>query len=406
MATNKYDNQLPADTGYRYAIGYYTKLKNQFMEQASNSFLKQGTAEVKNWANDLITTTSNAIFINTAGENQPGDSAASVLNAIFKEFAEHQDIQAMIQSAKDKIVQQYGELDDKIIQNRHQIIADIMSQMDGEWTPIIKKTLTSVIDNPSRGTDSNTLHDMVNKANQLFRIALSATLQEKKVYILKGWPMRTMQGYLREQSELNALRKRFENTPVKITHGGSKKVNNVETLFDNIISFIDYSDKAFTGQVNGTSTQGLKDSELANSLLPKIQFYGEQVKSFNITLDKVTKKGALAGHRIAGNQKLLSELISSAENKNYITLKENLAFMAQYKNIIEALGPATLFYSSGAGRQWTYEFIRDFRNRNYYLLFAYGKGGITSTIELNMPLVKSYKTNQTIKNKAYRVRFS
>ena len=57
--------------------------------------------------------------------------------------------------------------------------------------------------------------------------------------------MRTMQGYLREQSELNALRKRFENTPVKIIHGGSKKVNNVETLFDNIISFVDYNDEAF-----------------------------------------------------------------------------------------------------------------------------------------------------------------
>ena len=87
------------------------------------------------------------------------------------------------------------------------------------------------------------------------------------------------------------------------------------------------------------------------------------------------------------------ELINSAKSRNYITLKENLAFMAQYKNIIEALGPATLLYSSGAGRQWTYEFIRDFRNRNYYLLFAYGRNGITSTIELNMPLVKSYKTN-------------
>ena len=48
--------------------------------------------------------------------------------------------------------------------------------------------------------------------------------------------MRTMQGYLREQSEFNALSNIFKNTPVKITHGGSKKVNNVETVFDNILS--------------------------------------------------------------------------------------------------------------------------------------------------------------------------
>jgi hypothetical protein len=40
-----------------------------------------------------------------------------------------------------------------------------MSEMEGEWTPMIKKTLISVIDDPSRGTDSETLHDLVTKAN-------------------------------------------------------------------------------------------------------------------------------------------------------------------------------------------------------------------------------------------------
>lgn len=395
-----YSKQLPDNGGYQSAINYYRSLKQQFLRQVLNNFQDFSIKQVDQWSKSLITQASNAQFTTKSGK-QSGETAVQVLNKIYANFATNSDIQQMLQQAKSDIAKLYKDSDLQIRQTRAQAIQDIMLKMNPVWTPVIQKSLVSVIENTA-DTDTSTLHDLVNRANQMFRIALSAELQGKTQHILTGWPMRTMQGYLREQSELNALENLFKDTPVKVTHGGSKKVNNVETVFDNILSFIDFNDDAFSKQVQGTSTIGLTETEIESAILPQIKFYGEQVKSFNLLSDKVSAKNKMAGHRIASNEALFSTFMNQVANANYITLKENLAFMAKYQHILEVFGPATLLFSSGAGRQWMHEFIQNFRQKNYYLLFSYrGRGAITSTIELNQPLVISRKTGRTVKNTTY-----
>jgi hypothetical protein len=97
-----------------------------------------------------------------------------------------------------------------------------------------------------------------------------------------------LQGYLREQAELNGLKELFKTSPVTVTHGGALKVGGKETEFDNILSFTDEIGKSFNRQVRATADLMITATDLEKQLLPKIQYYGEQVKSFNIRNNKIS----------------------------------------------------------------------------------------------------------------------
>ena len=206
--------------------------------------------------------------------------------------------------------------------------------------------------------------------------------------------------------EYNALRKKTINTPVKVTHGGSVKVAGKETVFDNILSFIEFSDDLFSGQIQEMKNIDVS-GDINSFIIPQFQFFGEQVKSFNLRAD--SSKSSM--HRITGSAELRDKLLSQVANKNYITLKQNLSFMAQANNIIQALGPATILYSTSAGRQWTDSFIKEFHEeQGYYLGFEYADKtvaksniAITENIVLMSPYTKKSlrRTSKAFKDVIY-----
>lgn len=383
----RYDNQIP-ENGYKSAITYYRKLKEKFLNELSSDFKAQSAREIEK-SLKIITNVSNAQW-----EGEGGKTTANILNLMFQRFAENQDIQKAANSVIAEIQQQNSQVDLQIREQRHAIIQQINSQFLTERgiQGLIKQVIGDVVKSKDIGASKGTLQEIVNRGNTLFRVVLSAKMQGLNEYVLKGWPMRTMQGFLRESGEFNALNKVFKGTSMKVTPGGSKKVSmniggknrKVETVFDNILSTLEFSEEAFNKEVRGTSVEGLNLSQMLSSVMPKIHYFGEQVKSFNLQ----SKASVGLDHRIASNENLRLKLMSSVKNKNYVTATTALKFMAKTENIVSVFGPATVLFSSGAGRQWMFDFIKDFRKMNYYLQFQYISAGVPSSeIILTHPFV-------------------
>lgn len=374
------------NTGYKTAQNYYAALKEQFIQQMGAYSKKEGVQLTSQWAQEIQTQFSNGI--ESQGVNK-GKTSFDILNEIFQKFSTSSSIQKLHQDALRRIEEEekkFADLD-KAAQYNH--IAEIMSAYTAEQYQIIQESMVAAI-NTTPGMNSITLSELVHSANQMFRISLIAHLRSPHMtkYALRGLVAVTRQGYIREQMELNGLKKAFKNTPVKATHGGAKKVDGKETVFDNILSFIDFSEDLFTQQVQGTAIVNLQQG-LEAALLPQISYYGEQIKSFNLRTSRTSQI-----HHITNNKSLYNQLLSQT-TKRYIGLKENLSFLAQANNILTTFGPATVLFSSGAGRQWMDDFIEDFRKRDYYLGFTYKdpiKGIINSDISLMSPWVTNMKT--------------
>lgn len=387
------------NTGYKSAQEYYGALKEQFISQLNSFTVREGHQTIKSWSKEITSNFSNGIELQ--GKNL-GKTSFQILNDIFQKFSTASLIQKLHQDAIGQIEkkeQNFASLDK---QKQYEQVQQIMSSFSAEQNDMIQKTLVAAI-NSTPGMSSITLSELVNSANQLFRISLIAHLRSPNIqqYALTGLIAATRQGYIREQIELNALKKAFKNTPVRVTPGGAKRVQGKETLFDNILSFIDFNDNLFNQQVQGTAKITMEE-DLQKVLLPKIQYYGEQIKSFNLRTSRASQV-----HHIANNKSLLNQLMSQS-GKRYIGLKENLSFLAQVNNIITTFGPATVLFSSGAGRQWMDEFIEEFRQKDYYLGFTYtdqSKGQISSEISLMSPwetnMKKKFQKRRTIKKLAY-----
>ena len=374
----RYQTITISGKGYESAQQYYGKLKKQFLQQLENNMVEESKKQFA-VANSKIV---QGLITNTASTID-GQEVNSVLNEIFSDFANSNELN-LLKTIADKKLQHE---DQQNIKQSHEARArflsslqeSINSQIGSEhFSNIMKKTITRVIDTSSYNIDSSTLHDLINRANVLFRIAMSIYIQNYSAYNLNGITAITLQGYLREQAELNGLKELFKHTPLNVTHGGSLKVGGKETEFDIVLSFVNNIDKTFNQQVTGTADLLFSEADLEKNLLPKIKYYGEQVKSFNL---KNNKKSYF---RIIGSREALrKQLENKIATQGYISQKDNLSFLAEVRNIITAFGPATVLFASGAGRQWMDEFIQDFRKENYLLTFQRKKGEYTSIVGLN-----------------------
>lgn len=386
MATNKYDAQLLNHTGYNSAIKYYKALKEQFLESVRTS----AELELRNKTLDIQSKISNSLYVGAESQYTIGTTTEQMLNNIFADFANNGDIIAAVNKITKSLPQELQQLDMSIKTNREKVKAYLSSDFLklGGYADIAKKALTEAVVAKVGNTEG--LDDLISKSNMLLRIALSAHWQNLEQRVLKGLPLITLQGYLREKSELNALRKVFANTNVKVVHGGGKKaqkvgsMREVETLFDNILSTVEFCEEAFKQQVQGVSAinDAISPTDFTG-LLNQITYFGEQVKSFNIS----NKQALSREHRITSNKALYNQFMTNHRYSNYILIRDSLSFMARYQHILEAFGPATVLFSSGSGRQWTYEFIQDFRKQQYYLSFGAGEtpGKWTPDIVLSYP---------------------
>ena len=397
-----YTNQLINTSGYRTAQTYYGKLKEQFLQQYEDYAISVSMTRASTWADQIESQFSNAV--EQSGPNK-GKTAFNILDEIYQKFTSNPDVVALRNEFISRFKQEYDASQIKESQFRAQHREQIRNALTREQSESLVKALEQAI-NSTANMSSVTLSELVKSANTFFTISYTNALQEITTQILYGPIASTRQGYIREQMEYNALRKKTINTPVKVTHGGSVKVAGKETVFDNILSFIEFSDDLFSGQIQEMKNIDVS-GDINSFIIPQFQFFGEQVKSFNLRAD--SSKSSM--HRITGSAELRDKLLSQVANKNYITLKQNLSFMAQANNIIQALGPATILYSTSAGRQWTDSFIKEFHEeQGYYLGFEYADKtvaksniAITENIVLMSPYTKKSlrRTSKAFKDVIY-----
>ena len=255
----------------------------------------------------------------------------------------------------------------------------------------IRETLAHVI---GTAPDQESYKALLDRSQQFFKIYLDKRLQGEGKTQIWGIPAATLGGFLREEMEAEALSKIFKHIPaIKIKSAGAISVKGKETHLDNIISILDYIPEAFNKQITVTRDAWSLNK---NEVLKNIQYYGEQVKSFQLNTRSNT--GQILGKRISDNETLLKNYQSESQTKGAaITIYSNIKFLHRLRNAITALGPETLIFATGSQRQFTDDFIRAFRAKNYYLMFGYNKNSyrITKTIVIDRP----WQVNSKNKNK-------
>ena len=370
------------DKGYQSAQLYYGKLKEKFINnlttrlQVNSTSLLQEAA--KSWEQRIL----------EGGEKDNNKAERDrVLDNIFNSFAEGMlnkgGVQSAISVAK-KQLQDYKAKSDKEKQTKaKELAATIQTQLSTTITPeILRKQLIVAIGNQASGANIEERYEaLLQKVYTFYNYFLRSAILGKDSYAIFGIPQITLGGLIAEDLEYQNLLKIFNNSPIQITPGGAKKVNNVMTEMDNILSTLQFSDKAFNQQMSTIETIVGQNYMNSQRLLSTIEYFGEQVKTFNLQARNV-QGGHLIGSR--------SDLRDEAIRQGIYTIYDNIKFLGRYANILKSLGPANVLFNTSNGRMWTDDFIKDFRNKGYYLMFKYQSKGrsmvLSSDIVLDYPI--------------------
>ena len=384
--------------GYKSAQIYYGQLKQRFIKQIQNSLsisAQQIITEGQKKVEELIVQGGNSI------SNTKKDRDAR-LNAILNEFAEQLLLEPSVSSAlteaRNKIEKLKQQTNKDETEQTKAIIANTRKAISSLISPkVLRAKFITAIGNYTAGDQLAERYDaLIDRIHQFLYYFIKSTLMGKSNYAIYGIPQITLGGYIAEDLEYQNLLTLFSEAAV--TPGGTTKITNVAgktvaTEFDNIISNLAFVEANFQKQYS--ATQEILGSKYMNSLelLSNIQYFGEQVKTFNLS-----KGRAQQGHRI-GEREVLA---SAARSEGVYSIYDNIRFMSRYKSIISALGPANVLFSTGAVRQWTDDFIRDFRAQGYYLMLQYQSKGRQMVLSNEVILDSPVSMASGTKYKAYR----
>ena len=93
-------------------------------------------------------------------------------------------------------------------------------------------------------------------------------------------------------------------------------------------------------------------------------FAAAQIKSFKLPKQQLNHTRYFP---LGGAQELYSRFVSDALFQ--WGLVGSIAFLGRAKNIVAAIGENNILFATGNGTQWTYDFIKDFRDLHFYLQF-------------------------------------
>ena len=391
-------NTLPnVEAGYKSAQLYYGQLKQKFITQLQNSLTvsaQQLLRETEVKIEDLIVQGGNQIK-NTKSVRD--EKLNKILNDFAAQLMRDANVSATLAKAKKEIEELPRDNKKDQLKQKEKIISSTHTILTSQITPkILRQKFITAIGNHNLGTNIEERYDaLIDRVYQFLHYFIKSNLLGNTSYSIYGIPQITLGGLIAEDLEYQNLLKIFNSATV--TPGGTKKITNragktVSTELDNIISNLEFIQANFQKQYS--AQQEILGSNYINSqqLLNTIQYFGEQIKTFNLSKGRVNQ-----GHLIGERESLGAE----ARSKGVYSVYDNIRFMGRYKSIIQAFGAANVLFSSGQGRQWTDEFIEDFRNQGYYLMLQYQnknkKMVLTNKVILDYPLNKSGK-----KYKAYR----
>ncbi len=169
--------------------------------------------------------------------------------------------------------------------------------------------------------------------------------------------IRSTKGFFREalihQAFYN-LAERIDNIPDKIVHaGGMKNEQNVDTIYDEYISFFNNVGQDFQTTVNMKVGEGMG--------------FGIQSKSWQTPWERIGARNSYYRYSM-GNKGDLLAAFSTFPNQSWV----NAVYFLE-KNLITAIGKAQVGFSTGKNFYWTADLISNMRQAGYYFAFIYNK---------------------------------
>lgn len=381
-------------SGYKSAQKYYGDLKAKLIRQSVNRVKREGIHKTYKKINEEI--------------------EKEVLNGI-------NNSQEMIEEA-EKLLMQVEEIGNKILldENIKSHVSNIVNKIRNKKVNSnrTKKNNERIyLDRLKR--DQKIIFEQINKADFLQKCNLPTSGDTKDIenqissYLVrylyqqivgnnlninKQNYINSLKGYYQEISDYGILDKYFSNVNMNTFHTGgvgiSSKANNkntIDTELDLIVSKIDNVEKILIRNENLkqdiSALSNLEFQELDKEFIKRIEWFGEQTKAWNLKTNKFL-------YPIGNRANLLSTFLKTSEaqvenGKSYQAL-QGIQFLAQYKNILLALGPTNVIMGTGGKRMWMADFIQIFREMNYLLAFS---GGSKNPLTNHIILTRLYNKN-------------
>ena len=206
----------------------------------------------------------------------------------------------------------------------------------------------------------------------IYSIKWYTNSQTKQLFINKN-ALTTLMGYYKEIIEIKLLQQLFSKMKAK-NISKDVQVNLVagkNTINDIIFSFF----TQFENQdIKITENLSMVDKEYENYL-------GAQIKSKDI--EKVKTDFMKISHQAGLRDKFNQGMVSPSGRFSKYSWSCGVAFLGQAENILQSLGVNNVMFISGATRDFTDNFIKNFRSKNMYLAFEFDeKHKATSQIGL------------------------
>lgn len=373
--------------GYAQAQRWYEELKTNFFNQIYENLSTNSQQMYEDIVNNVNRDLSNANPDKSLSK-EAGLELEKIMSNFIKELMDtNANVAAAINQAQANSKsnqQRTGEEQVELVNQLKDIIIKEIGDMENLKT-ILEKSLES------RGTNIQERYSaLLTRTSSLLTRALVEKLGLLNNLYMKT--ARTLSGFVAEDLEYVALEELFNKRDVqnivKVKPGGTiTSSKGTQTHMDNILSIVEFSKDDFTVQIDQAANLDITfDRQAEKELQKQIQYFGEQVKTFSLSKKPTT--GSLAGARISEQSDMYKEYATHV-NGNVYQLYENIRFVGRYHNILRSFGADTLLFANADGRYFMNDFIKEFKAKDYYLLFGYGKGDsgykVTSTVVLDKP---------------------
>ena len=346
---------IPQD-GYDSAIVHYTNLKNkmldQFAERSKNNLKKNGLIE--NINNNI----EEELFKETSSTQDAWNESYQMLNRIEDVVGDMivtgktNGVQHLINTLKSEI----NKNNQDIKSQQKKIKKSLRDNQDNIFKELkIKKTFFKNLINSVQGVDTI---DIERQLSSYFVRYLYARLEQEDITGSKFYNTLVLAGFYKESIEYELLHKKLNNV-FNIIHAGPK-----DSEMDILITSLNNVDKIFNEneQLNkelSALPSNIDILDLKNNLFKQIDWYGEQVKSWSL--------GSGDALHIGNRADLYNKYLN--EGGNPMSSLQGAIFLSHFQNILRALGPANVLFSSNKSRQWMCDFIQNFRKQRYTLAF-------------------------------------
>lgn len=375
------------EKGYEQAKDHYMNLKKKMLDQVMKKTKKDDLLQLskEDLSMAILQNTTNYWQANALGTEQL-DMIETVVNdlILYDDNGTLSDTKKVLKSIEDKVKSLNGDEKEQLsyLKKLLKEEQDLIFKTIG----FDKKFLQQWIQETTASTETS---DIINQLSSYLVRFLYGQLNKSFKSIHRTKYALSLAGFYKEAMEYEVLHKALSNT-INVFHAGSKN-----TELDILITNLDNLDDALLKNTTLNKTLYNLDNALdesLKSLYQSIDWFGEQVKSWRLSSHQDVYK---IGNRAELYQQFLTEEKSTV---SYNTLS-SAKFLARFKNILLSLGPANVLFSSGSLRQWTCDFIADFRAANYYL--AFGRSSNDKPLTQTVVLEQAY----TAARKEVRARF-